>query len=54
MEKKKQWKMLPIDHVFDPITGEHLPQCKLRDRLYWDIIKNQRSQNNGVIFDTTN
>lgn len=47
MNKEKK-NNFPIDHVFNPITGEHLPQCKVRDKLYWDIIKNIESRNHGI------
>lgn len=29
-----------VDHVYDPFTGEHRPECVLADMLYNQIVDN--------------
>jgi hypothetical protein len=45
MEKKPE---LPT-HIFDPFTGEHLPQCIARDTIFNQMIENQRLAIHPVI-----
>ena len=41
---------LPIQHSFDPITGQHLDCCIYADILYVQMIENMKVQNHQPLF----